>query len=205
MTLAPERPGAIEFIRRATAAGVVVGARPHRRRSARRFASRGRGRRPAEHAPGQRHRLAAAAAPEPDLGAGGDRRRCRPRSSPTAITSTWRRCACWRGPKGPAQTILVSDASPLAGLPPGVYGEWAVDPRARSSWRARPTWPARIRGSKSGVRNLLAATGWTLEQALAAVTTNPARLLGRPEPRLAAGEPGDLVIFRSAGAGRIRA
>ena len=27
--------------------------------------------------------------------------------------------------------ILVSDASPLAGLPPGTYGEWAVDPSGK--------------------------------------------------------------------------
>src|SRR6202034_1491943 len=33
--------------------------------------------------------------------------------------------------KGPEQTILVSDASPLAGLPPGDYGDWAVDPSGK--------------------------------------------------------------------------
>ena len=33
--------------------------------------------------------------------------------------------------KGPANVILVSDASPLAGLPAGVYGEWAVDPSGK--------------------------------------------------------------------------
>ena len=33
--------------------------------------------------------------------------------------------------KGAGRTILVSDASPLSGLPPGTYGEWAVEPEGR--------------------------------------------------------------------------
>jgi N-acetylglucosamine-6-phosphate deacetylase len=98
--------------------------------------------------------------------------------------------------KGPARSILVSDASPLAGLPVGTYGDWAVDPSGKVVVAGTPYLAGSNQGLETGVRNLLQTTGWTLSEALASVTSNPARLLGRPEPRLAAGEPANLLIFR---------
>jgi len=98
--------------------------------------------------------------------------------------------------KGPARTILVSDASPLAGLPPGVYGEWAVEPSGKIVVAGTPYLAGSNQGLETGLRNLLRASGWTIEQAVATVTSNPARLLGRPEPRLDPGQPASLVIFR---------
>jgi N-acetylglucosamine-6-phosphate deacetylase len=98
--------------------------------------------------------------------------------------------------KGPARTILVSDASPLAGLPPGTYGPWAVDPSGKIVVAGTPYLAGSNQGLEIGVRNLLNATGWTLSEGLATVTTNPARLLGHPEPHLAAGEPANLIVFR---------
>ena len=98
--------------------------------------------------------------------------------------------------KGPVSTILISDASPLAGLPPGVYGEWAVDPSGKIVVAGTPYLAGSNQGLEVGLQNLLAASGWTLEQAIGTVTANPARLLGKPVPRLAPGEPADLVIFR---------
>jgi N-acetylglucosamine-6-phosphate deacetylase len=98
--------------------------------------------------------------------------------------------------KGPEQTILISDASPLAGLPPGAYGEWAVDPSGKIVVAGTPYLAGSNQGLDVGLQNLLFATNWTFKQAIASVTTNPARLLGRPMPRMAAGEPADLVIFR---------
>jgi len=100
--------------------------------------------------------------------------------------------------KGPAQTILISDASSLAGLAPGHYGEWAVDPSGKIVVAGTPYLAGSNQGLEVGVQNLLVATDWTFEQALASVTVNPARLLGRPTPRLAVGEPADLVIYRRA-------
>jgi N-acetylglucosamine-6-phosphate deacetylase len=98
--------------------------------------------------------------------------------------------------KGPARTILVSDASPLAGLPPGTYGPWAVDPSGKIVVTGTPYLAGSNQGLEIGVSNLISATGWTLPEVLTAVTSNPARLLGRPEPRLEAGEPANLVVFR---------
>ncbi len=98
--------------------------------------------------------------------------------------------------KGPARCILVSDASPLAGLPAGTYGEWAVDPSGKIVVAGTPYLAGSNQGLETGVRNLLQATGWTLPQAMAAITSNPARLLGLAEPQLGAGRPANLVIFR---------
>jgi N-acetylglucosamine-6-phosphate deacetylase len=97
--------------------------------------------------------------------------------------------------KGPERTILVSDASPLAGLPPGTYGEWAVDPSGKIVVAGTPYLAGSNQGLEIGVRNLLLATGWRLSDVLTSVTTNPARLLSRPEPRLEAGEPANLILF----------
>lgn len=103
--------------------------------------------------------------------------------------------------KGPEQTILVSDASPLAGLEPGQYGEWEIELSGRIVVAGTPYLAGSNHGLETGVSNLLRATGWSIEQALAAVTTNPARLLGRPGPSLRKGEPGDLVVFRQPAPG----
>ncbi len=66
--------------------------------------------------------------------------------------------------KGPAQTILISDASPLAGLPPGVYGEWAVDPSGKIVVAGTPYLAGSNQGLEVGLQNLLAASGWTLAE-----------------------------------------
>src|SRR5262249_9156981 len=98
--------------------------------------------------------------------------------------------------KGPGRSILVSDASPLAGLPAGAYGEWAVVPSGKIVVAGTPYLAGSNQGLETGVRNLLSATGWALPEVLATVTSNPARLLDRPEPRLAADEPANLIIFQ---------
>ncbi|MGP0069183.1 MAG: N-acetylglucosamine-6-phosphate deacetylase [Isosphaeraceae bacterium] len=98
--------------------------------------------------------------------------------------------------KGPFRTILVGDASPLAGLPVGTYGDWAVDPSGKIVVAGTPYLAGSNQGLEIGVGNLWRATGWPRPQVLASVTCNPARLLGHAEPRLAVGEPANLVIFR---------
>jgi N-acetylglucosamine-6-phosphate deacetylase len=103
--------------------------------------------------------------------------------------------------KGPGRTILISDFSPLAGLPPGTYGDWAVDPSGKIVVAGTPYLAGANRGLEVGVRTLYSATGWGLPEVLATVTSNPARLLGRPEPRLDSGEPATFILFRRDGAG----
>ncbi len=101
--------------------------------------------------------------------------------------------------KTPARTILVSDASPLAGLPPGPHGPWAVDPSGKIVVAGTPYLAGSNQALEVGINNLLAAAGVTLAEAIATVTTNPARLLGRPEPALGPGDPANLILFRYDG------
>src|SRR5262249_24473065 len=86
--------------------------------------------------------------------------------------------------------------SPLAGLPPGEYGDWAIEPSGRIVVAGTPYLAGSNLALETGIQIALEATGWPIERALAAVTTNPARLLGCRAPRLAGGEPASFVIFR---------
>jgi N-acetylglucosamine-6-phosphate deacetylase len=194
ITLAPERPGSIEFIREASGNGVVV-ALGHT----------------AADGPTIRAAVDAGARLSTHLGNG------IASMLPRHPNPIWEQAASDKlaasfiadghhldpatlrvltRAKGPACTILVSDASPLAGLPPGTYGDWAVDPSGKIVVAGTSYLAGSNQGLERGVRNLLLATGWAMTDVLAAATTNPARLLGRPEPRLEPGEPANFIIFR---------
>lgn len=103
--------------------------------------------------------------------------------------------------KTPARTIVVSDASPLAGLPPGRYGPWEVVPEGKVVVAGTPYLAGSNRGIGDGVASLVRDAGLSLDAAVAAATRNPARLLGRPGPRIEPGAPACLVRFRIGGAG----
>ena len=98
--------------------------------------------------------------------------------------------------KGPGKTILVSDASPLSGLPPGTYGEWAVEAAGKIVVAGTPYLAGSNQALEVGLRNLMAVIPWSLGDALATVTRNPAVLLGHPVPRLEPGEKANVVLFR---------
>lgn len=197
MTLAPERPGAIEFIREAVRDGVVMAI---------------------AHTAATSDELKRAV----DVGAllsthlGNGIAATLPRH-PNAI---WTQAAEDRAyasliadghhldhdvlrvlarAKGPGRVILVSDASPLAGLPPGTYGPWAVDAAGKVVVAGTPYLAGSNQGLDTGLGLLAEVTGWTLPEVFATASTNPARLLGRPEPAVAVGEPANLVRFRREG------
>jgi N-acetylglucosamine-6-phosphate deacetylase len=200
ITLAPEREGAIDFIRRATRAGIAV-ALGHT----------------AASGPVIREAVAAGARLSTHLGNGIASplpRHPNPIWEQAALESlsasfiadghhldrsTLRVLA---RAKGPAHTILVSDSSPLAGLPPGRYGEWEIEPSGRIVVAGTPYLAGSNDSLETALGILLEATGWTIEQALATVTTNPARLLGRPAPSLRKEQPGDLIVFRRPAPGK---
>jgi N-acetylglucosamine-6-phosphate deacetylase len=193
LTLAPERPGAIDLIGRATAMGVVV-AIGHTEADG----------------PAIRAAAAAGARLSTHLGNGIAATLAR---HPNPI---WDQAACdalWTtliadghhlGPevlkvlvraKTPERVILVSDASPLAGLPPGTYGEWAVEPSGRVVVAGTPYLAGAGLGLDAGLANLI-DVGLGMREAIATVTEHPARLLGRPAPDLTPGEPANLVRLR---------
>jgi N-acetylglucosamine-6-phosphate deacetylase len=98
--------------------------------------------------------------------------------------------------KGLDRIILVSDFSPLAGLPVGSYGAWAVDPSGKIVVTGTPYLAGANRGLDHGLSNLAAWAGLSVADVWSTVTTTPARLLGRDPPALAAGAPANLVLFR---------
>jgi N-acetylglucosamine-6-phosphate deacetylase len=194
ITLAPERPGAIEFIKRATSTGIVV--------------SLGH-----TAAPGATIKAAAAAGAVLSTHLGNGIVSPLPRHpNPIWVQAALDALAAsfiadghhldldalrvLARAKGPERTILISDASPLAGLPAGDYGEWAVADSGKIVVTGTDYLAGSNQGLATGVKNLLRVTGWTIEQVLAAVTSNPARLLARPEPRIEPGEAANLVTFR---------
>jgi N-acetylglucosamine-6-phosphate deacetylase len=194
LTLAPERPGSLEFIRRATGIGVVVALGHTDADGPTILAAAQAGARLSTHlgngiaSPLPRH-------PNPIWEqAGLDQLSASFIADGHHLDPATLRVLARA--KGPARTILVSDASPLAGLPPGDYGEWAVDPSGRIVVAGTSYLAGSNQGLEAGLRHLLEATGWPLEQGIAAITANPALLLDHRPPRLAAGEPADLVLLR---------
>lgn len=82
--------------------------------------------------------------------------------------------------KGPDRLILVSDASPLAGLPPARHGGWEVQESGKVVVVGTPYLAGSTATLFRGVANLSQIVG--LYAALAAATANPARLLGHSPP-----------------------
>ncbi|QEH33316.1 N-acetylglucosamine-6-phosphate deacetylase [Aquisphaera giovannonii] len=105
--------------------------------------------------------------------------------------------------KGPSRTILVSDASPLAGLPPCTYGGWAVDPAGKVVVAGTPYLAGSNRSLMVGLENYVAAMPCGVADAIGCVTANPARLLERPAPELEAGSPANLILFEQPEPGRL--
>ncbi len=197
LTLAPERPGAIAFIRKATDAGVVIAlahtaADPETLQAAVDAGARlsthlGNG--IVANLPRHPNPIWIQAA-EDRLFASliADGHHLDPRVLRVLVRA-----------KSPERVILVSDASPLAGLPVGPYGEWAVDPSGKIVVAGTPYLAGSNQSLNVGLGMLIREVGLSLKASLATVTTNPARLLGLPCPTIEPGQPADLVRFRLSG------
>jgi N-acetylglucosamine-6-phosphate deacetylase len=200
VTLAPEIPGACEFIRRARGAGIVV-AIGH-----------------TDGSPAHIHKaIAAGAALSTHLGNG----------CPTYIhrhkNPIWAQiasdelsasliCDGFHLPrdlvrtiyktKGIDRCILVTDAVQVATLPPGQY--WLANTKIRllPSGQVITADGHSMAGSSLGMNRAVAVfrrfAGASLQEALQAATTNPAKLLGHRQicSEIEPGQPANLVIFR---------
>ncbi len=94
--------------------------------------------------------------------------------------------------------VLVSDASAPAGAPPGRY---RLGPREVASDGIRVTDGGTLAGSARGLGEgpgVLTAAGLPRAAAVAAAATAPRRLLGLPGAALAPGDPADLVVLDEA-------
>ena len=186
VTLAPERPGSEEFIRSVTSEGVVVSI-GHTNASDLQI----------QNAVGAGARLST------HLGNGIAMQLPRHPNQIWAQAAEDRLCASLicdghhlskdvikvlARAKGPERLILVSDHSPLAGMPVGRYGEWAVDPAGKIVVTGTPYLAGSNQNLTDGLSKLMDATGWDFEAVSATVTTNPGRLLGMPLPFLNIGD-----------------
>ena len=193
VTLAPERSGAIDFIRKATAEGVTIALGHTAADGATIRAAVSAGARMSTHlgngiaSPIARHpnpiwEQAAHDGLDASLIADGYH------LDPATLRVLVRA-------KTPNRVILVSDASPLAGLPPGRHGHWEVHPSGKIVVAGTPYLAGSNQGIETGLDILLRETELSVEQALATVTRGPARALGCGEPTLKVGRAANLVRF----------
>ena len=197
VTVAPERAGAVPFIEKLTAAGVVV-AIGH------------------TAATGEQIRDAVAAGARTSTHLGNGAHAVLPRH-PNYI---WEQLAnddlwmsiipdghhlppavvkCVVRAKGVSRTLLTCDASSLAGLPPGKYREWGTDLEVLANGTVVVAGTPYLAGSGHFtdvcVGNVIRSAGVTLSDAVEMASTRPRQLLGRPVPRIEVGQPAELVVF----------
>lgn len=201
VTLAPELPGALEFIERLVEEGVVAAightaAGPEVLREAIAAGARlsthlGNG----AHAMLPRHpnylwEQAAADELWASLILDGHH-------LPPSVAKCLIRC------KGVERTILISDAVFLAGKPPGRYythhgRHVEISPDGRCSMLGTPLLAGAVLPLKVGVANAVRFAGVSPAEAVRMATLNPARLLGREglQGRLAVGQEASLTLVR---------
>ena len=110
---------------------------------------------------------------------------------PLAVRVAWRAL-------GPARLMLVTDATAVLGLAPGRrrLGEVDIDVSSAGVRTADGTLAGSDLALDQAVRNLVTFTGCTATEAVATVTTTPARLLGLDDRgALEAGRRADVVVL----------
>lgn len=197
VTVAPERMGALTFIERLTAAGVVV-AIGH------------------TAATGQQIRDAVAAGAKVSTHLGNGCHAVLPRHD----NYVWEQLACddlWASiiadghhlppavvkcivrAKGVNRTLLTCDAGSLAGMPPGKYREWGTDlevlPNGKIVVAGTPFLAGSGHFTDVCVGNVIRFAGVSLADAVDMATTRPRQLLGLPVPTIEVGQPAELVLF----------
>jgi len=200
ITLAPEHEGALEFIERLTASGVIV-ALGH------------------TAATGVRLRDAVAAGARLSTHLGNGSHAVLPRHD----NYIWEQLAnddlwasfisdghhlppavlrCMLRAKSPARAILTCDASSLAGLPPGRYREWDQEFEVSPLGKVVMPGTSYLAGSAiftdSCVGLAMRHAGVSLRDAVDMAGARPRALLRLPPRRLEVGDPADLVLFEHA-------
>lgn len=197
MTLAPERPGALDFIRAACRSGVVV-AVGHTNADAETLrAAADAGATLSTHL-GNGIAAMLPRHPNPIFAQAADDRLMASLIADGEHLDADTLRVLVRA-KTPERIVLVSDASPLAGCGPGRYGEWEITPEGRIVVAGTPYLAGANRDLVEGISRILQTGDVSLAQAIAMVTSNPARLLGRKPALIAPGEPACLVVLQRRG------
>jgi N-acetylglucosamine-6-phosphate deacetylase len=197
LTLAPEQAGAIAFIERLVKSGVVV-AIGH------------------TGASGEQIRAAMAAGARLSTHLGNGSHAVLPRHEnyiweQLAADELWASLItdghhlppavvkCLLRVKTPARTVLTCDASSLAGLPPGRYGEWGQEFEILPNNKITLAGTSYLAGSGAFtdlcVANAMAFAGVNLSEAVDMAGSNPRQLLQLPQRAIAAGQRADLVLL----------
>jgi N-acetylglucosamine-6-phosphate deacetylase len=197
VTLAPEQPGALTFIERLTASGVVVALGHTAARASCIDAAIAAGARLSTHLGNGSHAML-------------------PRHDnyiweQLAADRLWASiiCDCHHLPpsvvrcivrvKTPARLILTCDASTLAGLPAGLYREWEQDFAVLPDGKVTVAGTTFLAGSglftDTCVGNVIRFADVSLAEAVDMAGAQPRMLLGLPPRRLEPGMPADLVLF----------
>jgi len=200
VTMAPEIPGALDFIRRATAAGVRVALGHHAASPEQIDAA-----------------INAGAVLSTHLGNGTHSQMDRHHNClwqqladdrlmasiiadghhlPPAMLKVFCRA------KEPSRLILVSDLLSVAGLPPGLYRSMGMEIELCFDGFVRLVGTPYLGGSTAGldqaVGMMMTSTGVSFHQAVMMASVNPARLMGEASQRgtLQVGARADLALFR---------
>ena len=99
---------------------------------------------------------------------------------------------------GPERLVLVTDSIAAAGEGDGVYplGDTRVTVDGSAAVTEHGVLAGSVLSMDRAVRNLIAFTGWRVDQAMSSATTTPARLLGDgTRGDLDPGRRGDLVLL----------
>jgi N-acetylglucosamine-6-phosphate deacetylase len=206
VTLAPERPGAIAFIEKLVAAGIVVAiGHTAASRSAIRDAVRA-GARTSTHLGNGSHAVLPrhdnylweqAAADElwASLIVDGHH-------LPASVVR------CLVRAKGLDRLLLTCDAGPLAGMPPGRYRDWETEmeilPQGKIVVAGTPFLAGSWVFTEMCVTKAMEFAGMSLGDAIDLASAQPRRLLGLPPRSLAAGQPADLILFDQEGVSPMR-
>ena len=101
--------------------------------------------------------------------------------------------------KGVGRTLITSDASSLAGLPPGKYREWGTDleilPGGKTVVAGTPYLAGSGHFTDVCVANAVRMAGVSLADAIDMASARPRQLLGLPVTTLEVGQPAELVLF----------
>jgi N-acetylglucosamine-6-phosphate deacetylase len=193
VTLAPERPGALKFIEQVVRTGVVVaightGATPVQIRDAVAAGAKlsthlGNG----SHAMLPRHenylweQLAADELWASVISDG--------HHLPASLVKTIVRV------KSPARTIITCDASSLAGMPPGRYGEWEVQAGGKVVVPGTPFLAGSGAFTDLCVGNMICMAGVSVRDAIDMANANPRELLGLSKWELSVGSKAPIMLF----------